>query len=248
MRHGLKWMSAAAGLVLAACASTEGSKPAADAAPPAPVAVAGSPFSSRDDGGIWHPASKGQCPAKLAGFDFKEPTLFKPDGTDVGCQYGTEDSTGFMTVYFYLLDGPATSLEAAQGAASAIVQRFPEAQYLKDESFTCSTTIDLMSGLVDSLLDKDGTGDNTIVVGKTPCFLFDIDYGVTGVATDKIDPWHLKVRITLKGKDGDVDDMITRMSDAMRQEASWMSGEPSLKLDELLKQQDDDAAAEDSDI
>ena len=69
-----------------------------------------------------------------------------------------------------------------------------------------------------------------------------------GLATAKIDHWHLKVRITLKGKDGDVDDMITRMSDAMRQEASWMSGEPSLKLDELLKQQDDDAAAEDSDI
>ncbi|MEZ5953193.1 MAG: hypothetical protein R3C13_02705 [Hyphomonas sp.] len=232
MWQGSKWLAAASSLALAACASTGPVSPAAAIA--GPEVVAGSDFSPLESGGIWHPASKGQCPEELAGFDFAEPTLFKPDGTDVGCQYASDQDGGHLTVYFYLLDRVPTAAAAAQEAGDAIVQRFPEAEYLEDDSSACTTAIDLMSGL-GGMLDGNSQENTTITVGKTPCLLFRVNYGVAAVATDKIGPWHLKVRITRKAGDGDIADVISRMTETMQQEAAWMAGKPAINIERLLR-------------
>jgi len=232
MYHNLKLVTAVAGLALAACASTDGAP--TEAGLVAPAAMAGSDFVPLDDGGVWHPASEGRCPAELAGFAYTEPVVFKPDGSDVGCQYRTESD--HLTVYFYQSDRLKTASDAAEEAAGAIVYRFQNAQYLKDDSESCTIKIDLIGG-VSAMLQQGPEDGGVIEIGKTPCLIFRIPEGLTLVATDMVGPWHLKVRLTSLTPDANTEDVISRTSEIMNLENSWMSGEPILNFESLMREQ-----------
>lgn len=199
--------------------------PALSQAPPLP-------FTAREDGGYDHAASLGQCPASIAGFRFREESVFKEDGSDVGCQYDGENGSSHMTVYFYQTDRVDSAAASAQEAGEAIVNRFPEAEFLPDESESCGMMIDLMHGL---RLAGQADEDTTITVGQTPCFIFQLDIGTALVTTDMIGPWHLKVRITETGDTPDINRLKMQASDILNFERGALTGEPSASLEEFLR-------------
>ena len=100
MRFQSLAISIASCLFMAACA-TQGHPDSGSTPSPVTMHDAGEDiFLSLDEGGVWHPASKGRCPAQLADFEFRETSVFNADGSDVACQYGRSDGTT-LTVYFY---------------------------------------------------------------------------------------------------------------------------------------------------
>lgn len=229
-------ISIASCLFMAACATQ--SHPDSGSTPsPVTMHDAGEDiFLSLDEGGVWHPASKGQCPAQLADFEFRETSVFNADGSDVACQYGRSDGTT-LTVYFYQHDDLKTAQSAAQVAGDAIMQAFPHANYLKEESRSCTTHIDLMAGLSDAMITEGG--DTTIEVGKTPCFMFDISTGTAAVATDMIGPWHLKIRLTGSQTGADITELQMAVAEVLILERSSMSGQPGTYLGKLLHPSDE---------
>lgn len=202
-----------------------GFQPAEADTPASHAPVAGSKFETLDDGSIWHPASKGRCPDELAGFIYKEPTLFEQDGTDVSCTYEGDGGTSYLTIYFFQTDLFDTPALAAEHGAAAILNRFDEAEYLAEASLSCSHMIDLMNG-IETTLHSNLENDVEIVLGQTPCLVFRISYGATLLATDMIGPWHLKVRITAQITGEDVEPLVQRATDVMTLQHAWMSGRP----------------------
>lgn len=187
--------------------------PALSQAPP-------SPFKLREDGGLDHPASLGQCPATFDGFRFREESVFKEDGTDVGCQYNGDESDTHLTVYFYQTDRYDTAVDAAQEAGEAIVNRFSEAEHLAEESKSCGMMIDLLYGLE---LAAASDTDTTITTGLTPCHIFRIAQGFALVTTDKIGPWLLKVRITETESETDMNALMMQASKILNFERGAMN-------------------------
>ena len=225
-------LSVAGCLFIAACATTQSAPESDGASTPVTSRGAGEDiFLSLDEGGVWHPASKGHCPAQLADFEFRETSVFNADGSDVACQYGRSDGT-ILTVYFYQHDDLKTAQSAAQVAGDAIMQAFPHANYLKEESRSCTTHIDLMAGLSDAMITEGG--DTTIEVGKTPCFMFDISTGTAAVATDMIGPWHFKIRATGSQTGAEISELWTTVAEVLILERSSMSGQPGTYLGKLL--------------
>ncbi|MGE6697594.1 hypothetical protein ACQKH5_07885 [Hyphomonas sp. NPDC076900] len=215
-----------AGILLAASAyaapHVDGTaKVPADPSPP-------SHFTPREDGGFDHAASLGQCPASIAGFRFREVAVFQADGTDVSCQYDGEEDASHMTVYFYQSTQAADAAASAQQAGGAIVQRFPEAEFLSEESESCAMMIDLLHGLT---LAAEATTDTTITIGQTPCFIFRLASGVALVTTDKIGPWHLKVRITEIKGETDMSALTMQAANILNFERGVMAGQPASSLE-----------------
>lgn len=234
----------AAGLLIAASA---GAAPYVDGitstqnrvADPALSQARPSPFAPREDGGVDHPASLGQCPASIAGFQYRESTVFEDDGSDVGCQYNGDEGVSHMTVYFYQTIKYDTTEASALEAGDAILKRFEEAEYLEDESQSCSYTIDLMQWLDDVGQNGMPETDTEVIVGKAPCHVFRIAQGSTLVATDMVGPWHLKVRVTAASPDIAINDLVNRTSEIMRTERAWMSGKSATNLEELMRSSED---------
>lgn len=189
-------------------------------------------FLPLESGGVWHPASKGKCPSQMAEFDFLKTSLFNEDGTDVACQYGHGDGTK-LTIYFYQHFEVESAQMAAQLAGNAIVQTFPEAVYLDEESRSCTTHIDLMAGLSDAM--QHGTEETRIEVGRTPCFVFDITDGTTAVATDLIGSWHLKLRITGPQTGTEISELTTTIAEVVILERGYMSGTQGIYVGHLLR-------------
>lgn len=218
-----------AALLTTACA-TPTSKGVVD---PAMVAapITADPFEPLEEGGYWHPASKGRCPPELAGFAFDQTQTFNDDPNNVGCQY---TGAGYLTVYFFVAENLPDARTSALDAANAIVSRFDGAEPLKDKSQDCSMTADLRQGIADALASAVTT-DKTITIGTTPCYVFRIPQGLTLVTTDMIGPWHLKVRITIPNEAGDGSNIAVLGDNVLNYERSTMAGKPASVLDELLK-------------
>ena len=187
-----------------------------------------------DDGGVWHPASKGHCPLQLAGFDFAKTSVFKEDGKDVACQYQNASNDAAMTVYFYQNVAAKDATEAAQLAGQAIQTVHPQAEYLKAPSKDCTNHIDLMAGLSKAMVSAEKGTDSEILLGITPCYIFDLHPGKTLVATDMIGPWHLKIRLTDMQEDASNKRVKDEVTHVMIYERAQMTGEPVVNLQELL--------------
>lgn len=189
--------------------------------------VPGSKFETLPDGNIWHPASKGTCPGKLAGFTYSEPTLFKQDGTDVGCVYEGDDGSSHLTLYFYQDVKIPTAEKMLGGSIAAILQRFPEAEHQPEDSEACGMQIQLINGIMGLSEDELENGSEITVGGDTPCHVFRIDYGATIIVVEKIGPWFLKVRVTGKLQDGAADALVERAVRIATLQHASMSGHPA---------------------
>jgi hypothetical protein len=91
-------------------------------------------FTVQDDGTIRHVQSGLVCPAKYPNAAFYHVLVYRPDGTDVGCDYRRADGKGGAWAKFTIFavkaaDGLTTD-QAFAGYQKELVQAYPDARPL----------------------------------------------------------------------------------------------------------------------
>lgn len=74
------------------------------------------------EGNLTHIQSGAQCPARWGGYTRTRTSIFKPDGTDVGCNYGAPDD---RVLTFYVYQSDLTLADELDGTLETLKTRQP---------------------------------------------------------------------------------------------------------------------------
>lgn len=89
-------------------------------------------FAVQDDGAVRHPASGIVCPAKYPNVDFYGVLVYRPDGTDAGCDYRRADDLGGawakLTIFMVRFPAPITIDQAFANYRAELLQVQPDAK------------------------------------------------------------------------------------------------------------------------
>ncbi len=111
-------------------------------------------FTVQDDGAVRHAQSGLICPAKYPNSTLYDVQVYKPDGTDIGCDYRRADLKGGawakLTIFAVKATDGVTVDQAFAGYQKEIAQTYPEARPLgealqRDPKDTSSPLSDIRS-------------------------------------------------------------------------------------------------------
>lgn len=115
-------------------------------------------WSQDGNGNLTHIQSGAQCPAQWGEYTRTRTSIFKPDGTDVGCNYGAPDGK-VRTFYVYKSDFPL--IDELNGTMETIKTRQPVSTEARFGSGPASS---VYVGRSLAYEDADGTKMRTSVV------------------------------------------------------------------------------------
>ena len=170
-------------------AGTEASEPATRTAAesePADAAI----WHMREDGSLRHVNSGGVCPANVAGHSRFGTRAFRPDGSDVGCQYETPDGQSILTLYFSDF-GDLPANEHVRQMIPAIA-RSKGLNPVEAKSLECQTVLALTEA--GDAIGQDEAAE--AVIGPTPCVIFSGQGQTSLLSVRTYGDWHFKIRLT----------------------------------------------------